>query len=142
MHKKMILCALGGLAGGLALGILCGHWLWPAHDHDGCEEEGHAHGSGQAITVWGDRFEVFIEHPPIVAETPAEFVTHVSDLVTFEPRREGPVTFVAKRGAEAPVTHVEPTPASNGIYLPDLIFPRAGTWAAGCETDRLTCSET
>ena len=80
------------------------------------------------VTVWGDRFEIFLEHRLLVAGVPTQFVTHVTDLVTLEPRREGPVTFVLRHGAEAPTEHVAPAPARDGIYLPELTFPRAGEW--------------
>ena len=91
-----------------------------AHEH---EEE-----RSSQVTVWGDRFEIFLEHPFIVANTPTEFVTHVSDLVTLEPRRKGPVTFVLRHGSEAPIEHIEPAPARDGIYIPELTFPQSGKW--------------
>ena len=80
------------------------------------------------ITVWSDRFELFLEHRLLVVQTPTTFITHVTDLTTFAPRREGPVTFVLQRGAEAPITQVVPAPAREGIYLPELTFPAPGAW--------------
>ena len=80
------------------------------------------------VTVWGDRFEIFLEHRLLVVGVPTKFITHVTDLVTLEPRREGPVTFVLRHGAEAPTEHVAPAPARDGIYLPELTFPKAGEW--------------
>jgi hypothetical protein len=49
-------------------------------------------------------------------------------LTTLEPRREGPLTFILRRGSEEPITHVEPTPARDGIYIPELTFPTPGEW--------------
>ena len=80
------------------------------------------------VTVWGDRFEIFLEHPFIVANTPTKFITHVSDLVTLEPRRKGPVTFILRHGSEAPIEHIEQAPARDGIYIPELTFPQSGKW--------------
>jgi len=36
--------------------------------------------------------------------------------------------FVLRPGSGAPLTHVEPKPARDGIYLPELTFPTAGAW--------------
>jgi membrane fusion protein, heavy metal efflux system len=80
------------------------------------------------VTVWGDRFEIFLEHRLLVVGVPTQFVTHVTDLVTLEPRREGPVTFVLRYGTEPPLEHVASAPARDGIYLPELTFPRPGEW--------------
>jgi hypothetical protein len=80
------------------------------------------------VTVWSDRFEIFLEHRLIVVNTPTKFITHVTDLTTLEPRREGPLTFILRRGSEEPITHVEPTLARDGIYIPELTFPKPGEW--------------
>lgn len=80
------------------------------------------------VTVWGDRFEIFLEHRLLVVGVPTTFVTHVTDLLTLEPRREGPVTFVLRHGPETPIEQVSPAPARDGIYLPDIPFPKPGEW--------------
>jgi hypothetical protein len=41
------------------------------------------------VTVWTDRYEIFLEHQFLLVNTPTRFITHVTDLVTLEPRREG-----------------------------------------------------
>ena len=80
------------------------------------------------VTTWSGRFEIFIEHRLLVAHAPTQFTTHVTDLVSLEPRREGPLTFILRHDSEAPITHVEPTPARAGIYLPGLTFSAPGEW--------------
>jgi RND family efflux transporter MFP subunit len=80
------------------------------------------------VTIWSDRFELFLEHRLLVVKTPTTFITHVTDLTTLEPRREGPVTFVLQQGTEALSTQVVPAPARDGIYLPELTFPTPGEW--------------
>jgi RND family efflux transporter MFP subunit len=80
------------------------------------------------VTGWGDRFEIFLEHRLLVADTPTTFITHVTDLVTLEPRRNGPVTFVLRQGTQAPIVQEAPAPARDGIYLPELTFPLPGEW--------------
>ncbi len=79
-------------------------------------------------TVWTDRFEIFLEHQFIVAGTPVRFITHVTDLVTLEPRREGSLTYVMRRGTDAKVEHTEPKVMRDGIYIPELIFSKDGLW--------------
>ncbi|MBI4584981.1 MAG: efflux RND transporter periplasmic adaptor subunit [Planctomycetes bacterium] len=82
------------------------------------------------VTVWGDRFEAFIEHRPIIAAAPATLVTHLTDLQTLEPRRAGPVKFLLRSAAGASIEHVEPAPARAGIYTPALTIPQPGQWTA------------
>jgi biotin carboxyl carrier protein len=93
--------------------------------------EGHDHG-GEAktaqISVFGERHEIFAEHRLVVAGTPTKFVTHVTDLRTLEPRREGPVRFVMRLGQEAPIEQTDKAPARAGIYEAMLTFPKAGEW--------------
>lgn len=113
-----------------------------AHDHPHPNEDaahGHAHGAGAPAhdhgaerslvqTVWSDRFEIFMEHPFLVKDQAGEFVTHVTDLADFSPRRTGPVTFVLQQGTQR-IEHPEPAPKRPGIYIPALALPRAGTWS-------------
>jgi hypothetical protein len=107
------LCAL--------LVVACGR---PGGSQESAEEEEKT----AQVTVWSEQFEIFLEHRLIVVKTPTRFITHVTDLETLEPRREGPLTFVFGHGSGAPLTHVEPKPARDGIYLPELSFPTAGEW--------------
>jgi cobalt-zinc-cadmium efflux system membrane fusion protein len=97
------------------------------HDHG---PHGHGHGDERAIpfTVWTDTFEVFAEHPFVVVGTPAAFVTHVTELKTFAPKRKGGVTFVMTQGAQR-LEHREDAPARDGIYIPELVFPKPGKWS-------------
>src|SRR5262249_20110328 len=74
-------------------------------------------------TVWSDRVEIFLEHRLLVVSTPTHFTTHVTDLTTLEPRRDGPLTYIFQQGTNAPITHVAPAPERDGIYNPALTFP-------------------
>ena len=90
MNLKWMRQCAGVLTAGAMLSVLTG-----------CSKPGQAAGqAGQdpggevktaQITVFGERHEVFAEHRLVVAGTPTKFVTHVTDLKTLEPRREGPV---------------------------------------------------
>ncbi len=92
---------------------------------------GHSHGGEKAsqATVWSERLGVFLEHPYLVAGVAAEFVTHVSDLATGEPRMAGPVIFVLTSDSGLRREYVEHAPARAGIYLPQIIVPEPGRWA-------------
>ncbi len=96
--------------------VLAGAVLWHTGrlhfgSHDITEASGsvddvHQHGDENSqITVWDERFEIFLEHPLIAVNEPAVFVTHVSDLATLEPRKSGPVTFILRLGSAAPIKH-------------------------------------
>lgn len=119
--------------------IIAGAVLWHTGklhfgSHDAAEASGsvdnvHQHGDENSqVTVWDERFEIFLEHPLIAVNEPAAFVTHVSDLLTLEPRKSGPVTFILRLGSAAPIKHIEPKPARDGIYIPELTFPKPGDW--------------
>ena len=110
---------------GMVLFSGCKRGSSPAHDD-------HAH-DGEVktaqITVFGERHEIFAEHRLVAAGTPTKFVTHVTDLKTLEPRREGPVRFQLKLGQEPPIEQVEKAPTRAGIYEAMLTFPKAGEWS-------------
>jgi RND family efflux transporter MFP subunit len=100
----------------------------------GCRKAADDHGHDQGdepqtaqITVWTDRYEVFAEHRAPVAGKATTFITHVTDLHTLEPRREGMVKFVLRQG-ETVAEHPQAAPARDGIYLPGIIFPKPGDW--------------
>ena len=79
------------------------------------------------FTVWTDRYEVFAEHLFLIAGSPTRFITHITDLKTLQPRREGQVKLLLRQGEES-IEHVEAAPARTGIYLPELTFPKPGKW--------------
>ena len=122
VKKKMyMLLALSAMVCG-QVGVLCGAGVDP--------HAGHSHGDERAVpmTIWTERFEVFLEHPYVVAGEAAAFVTHVTELASFGPRKEGVVTFVLEQGQKK-IEHAEAKPARDGIYIAELTFPTAGTWS-------------
>ncbi len=98
----------------------CGHSP-NDHHHEGDEPR------TAQITVWTDRYEVFAEHQAPAAGKATPFITHVTDLHTIEPRREGLVKFILRQG-ETVAEDPQAAPAQPGIYLPGIIFPKAGDW--------------
>jgi cobalt-zinc-cadmium efflux system membrane fusion protein len=99
------------------------------HDHDDHAHDDHDQQKSSKVTVWGDRFEIFIEHPFVLANTQTEFVTHITDRATLQPRRNGAVTFVLMDESNISTRHVERSPARDGIYIPKLTFPQSGRWS-------------
>jgi len=94
------------------------------------DDHGHDHGDESRtaqITVWTGHHEVFAEHRAPLANKATTFITHVTDLRTLEPRREGMVKFILRQG-DTVAEHSQAAPARAGIYLPGLIFPKAGDW--------------
>ncbi|MFN7140160.1 MAG: hypothetical protein ACK4UN_12570, partial [Limisphaerales bacterium] len=107
------------------------------HSHEHGEGGGHSHGPGGGhvdeektaqITIWNERYELFVEHKAPVAGAKTTFITHVTDLETLKPRDDGPVRFVLRHGDEPPVEHLQAGPAKPGLYLPAITFPKAGDW--------------
>jgi len=98
------------------------------HDHDDHAHDDHDQQKSSKVTVWGDRFEIFIEHPFVLANTQTEFVTHITDRATLQPRRKGSVTFVLTDLSGGSTRHVERSPARDGIFIPKLTFSQSGRW--------------
>lgn len=124
MKTDLIYRVVGGVC---TAALLAG--CQPAHDHS-AEEHAHEHEHEERtaqITVWTDSHEVFAEHKAPVKEAITTFITHVTDLNTLEPRREGPVKFVMRQG-DTVFEHTHPAPARAGIYLPGISFPKEGDW--------------
>lgn len=94
----------------------------PDHGHDHGDEPRTAQ-----ITVWSGHHEVFAEHRAPVANKATTFITHVTDLRTLEPRREGMVKYILRQG-DIVAEHPQAAPSRPGIYLPGIIFPKAGDW--------------
>ena len=102
----------------------------PSHDDHphGPDDHGEAEEKTEAITVFSDRHELFIEHAFLLRGQRTRFITHVTDIIAREARSDGPVTFVLQLGDGQPIEQVVPEVARLGIYLPEITFPEAGEW--------------
>ncbi|HSG28344.1 MAG TPA: hypothetical protein VLA34_07670, partial [Candidatus Krumholzibacterium sp.] len=112
-------------------GSAAGQEAGAQHDHDHGEETGER---TLQVTVWDDLFEAFIEYPPPVAGVAGRFLTHLTELDGFKPRRSGAVVFVISSGEVTRRYSVE-GPERDGIYSPAIIFPEPGTWELSLMTD-------
>lgn len=136
---KQFVLGAPGWAAALSLALLaiaCRKSNDHAHPHD--SDHGHEHGPEPAaehehepaanqVTIWSGRYEIFAEHTAPAAGQPTRFITHVSDILTGEPRRTGQLTFVLSEGTEK-LEQTQYAPDRAGIYIPTLTFPRAGEW--------------
>ena len=113
----------------LSVGALAGLVILGAGCRPAADDHGHEHGEPKTaqITVWTDRYEVFAEHRAPVTGQATTFITHITDLHTLEPRREGMVKFMLRQG-DTLAEHPQAAPARPGIYLPGIIFPKPGDW--------------
>jgi len=114
----------------ISLAILSATLLGSTGCRKATDDHGHDHGDEPKtaqISVWTERYEVFAEHRAPVANQVTTFTTHVTDLHTLEPRREGMVKFILRQG-ETVAEHPQAAPARAGIYLPGILFPKAGDW--------------
>lgn len=103
------------------------------HDHDHDEGGGHGHGEGgedelpaQAVTVWTDESELFMEYDAFVVGSESRFLAHITVLDGFQPVREGAatVTIAMADGTSHQVTASEP--ARAGIFIPAFTPKQAG----------------
>jgi len=91
------------------------------------EAGGHADnhaGSGEKITHFSDKSELFVEFPSLVAGQSATFVAHFTWLADFKPVTKGRLTVVLAGGAAPEERFAIDAPSVPGIYKPAVI-PKA-----------------
>ncbi len=119
-----------GLSLAASLGVMLAAGCQRGDDHAAGDDHHHGEEPKTAqITAFSERHEIFAEHRFVVAGTPTKFVTHVTDLKSLEPRREGPLKFQMRLGQENPLEQTEKAPTRAGIYEAMLTFPKAGEWS-------------
>ncbi|MBI4886954.1 MAG: efflux RND transporter periplasmic adaptor subunit, partial [Acidobacteria bacterium] len=98
---------------------------------DAAEAPGTAQGApaGDAITLWTDSTELFMEHPALVVGDTVVFAAHLTDITDFVPLTAGRVTFrFVPREGGTPVVVVQETPLRPGIYGPRPRFTTPGVY--------------
>ncbi len=104
------------------------------------EPHGHEHTTRelptQAVTLWTETSELFMEHPTLIVGAPAKFLVHLTVLSDFAPLRSGSVSFhFSHANGEQEFRVVQEAPRAPGIYGPTAEFPSAGTWNLNIEID-------
>ena len=130
MNRYLVIAILAAGSGPFMAGCPSPPGAEDEHGHAHEEDGSHADEEERVaqMTFWGDRYEIFMEHRYLVAEKRVNFVTHITDRETAEPRRAGPVGFVLSDGQGEPIEQTVSEPARDGIYIPTLSFPRPGEW--------------
>lgn len=94
------------------------------------EDSSHQHESENSqYTLFSEGYEFFIEHPQLEAGVEAEFLVHLTDLVTYDPCSEGKVTIlmdgisVTSGDPFAPgIFHVPFIPKKGGAFHAEISF--------------------
>lgn len=85
-----------------------------------------AHEHGEAVTVWQDGYEVFVEVPPLVAGAKTSLPFHVTNTVTGEPVSDARIELrLSSLGSPFVATST-----ALGIHVSRFIAPAAGAYEA------------
>jgi RND family efflux transporter MFP subunit len=94
------------------------------HDH---HAEGHGHGEEMVgLTLWGERHELFAEHPRAVVGRALTVLAHITVLDGFRPLEDGAVSLELSGPGE--LRTAASKPKRPGIYELVLTPPAAGTY--------------
>lgn len=98
------------------------------HDHGApAQAAGHAdHGpTGEKITHFSDRTELFVEFPSLAVGQAATFIVHFTWLADFKPVTQGRLIVVLAGGNAPEERFVADAPAVPGIFKP-AVTPKSG----------------
>jgi cobalt-zinc-cadmium efflux system membrane fusion protein len=79
-----------------------------------------------AVTLFGERLELFMEHPFLVRREASKFNVHLTVLKDGMPIRAGKLTVVANGPSGKATTVEQAAPRSPGIFGPTVTFSEAG----------------
>jgi RND family efflux transporter MFP subunit len=124
-HLKILTLSAAVLA--VFLLPACGEKNAAKDDHNAkaaTEKDAHRHAdSGEKITHFSDKSELFVEFPPLVVGQPATFVAHFTWLANFKPVTKGRLTVVLVGGAAPEERFAIDAPDVPGIYKP-VVTPK------------------
>lgn len=105
-------------------------WACGTHSHD----DGHSHDPVEheiptiAVTQWTDSMELFMEYETPVAGNKIKYIIHLTTLADFKPVMEGRVTLRFSNNTGKIIELEKDRILRDGIYTPEMIFDRAGTY--------------
>lgn len=76
--------------------------------------------AGEKLTHFGDKSELFVEFPPLVAGQAATLVAHFTQLSDFKPVAQGKLTVVLASGSGSEERFVADVSAVPGIFKPSV----------------------
>lgn len=82
--------------------------------------------SGEKLTHFSDRSELFLEFPPLVVGQPATFVAHFTWLADFKPVAQGRLTVLLAGGGSPEERFAVDAPTVPGIFKPVVTVKVAG----------------
>jgi cobalt-zinc-cadmium efflux system membrane fusion protein len=100
-------------------------------DDNGAETQAPEDPPAQAVTIWSERTELFMEYPPLVAGEQARFAIHLTDLSNFTPLREGRV--VVRFEGDTITRFETAAPSTPGIFGVDVTVPAARRYQIAVE---------
>ncbi len=101
------------------------------HDHGGANGE-HPHGEaeaelpGQAVTLWTERTELFMEYKPLIVGQESGFAAHVTEMPSFKAVTAGSATVTVVYADGTRFDAIAPGPSNPGIFRPVITPDRAG----------------
>lgn len=120
-----------GLLGKSVLGALLMCWTGCSHPEHGAEvhTEGAAHEHGAvSVTLWAEKTELFMEHPPLVVGQEAAFLVHLTDRKDFKAVSQGRLGAVFQSQEGHQVRVVAEAPVRPGIFRLETRFAQPGTY--------------
>lgn len=93
-----------------------------SHPHDHPPEE-----ETIAVTLWTESFELFMEYPQLRVGQSVSFAAHLTDLQTFEPVVNGPVTFTFTDDGQVVKEVSVKDPLRPGLFIPEVVFEEPAT---------------
>ena len=96
------------------------------NSRSGQADSTHQHADeGLQYTLFSEQFEFFIEHPPLEAGKEAEFLVHLTDLLTYKPCSTGHVTILIDG-----ISVTSGEPSTPGIFRIPFVPNKEGAFHA------------
>ena len=90
-------------------------------------EEDRVEAESVAVTVWTDRFELFMEYPQLRVGQATRFAAHLTRLEGSQPVKRGPVVFeFLSPNGDVVGREVLDEPVRPGIFVPEVVFGQPG----------------
>lgn len=109
----------------ISYSILAALVFWTGcHEHSHEEPHGHEHHPdgldipGISVTIWTERTELFMEHPPLIAGEETRFAAHLTVLPSFKALSQGTVTITIDLEDGTKLEGRADQSSSPGIFRP------------------------
>lgn len=101
----------------------CGHKHDETDEHSTNNEK---HIKKEAVTIWTDELELFMEHDVITKDNPSNFLVHLTDLTDSKPILDGNLIFEFTGNNNYTENFSVPAPKRPGIYEITLSLKQSG----------------